>query len=159
VEQRISLITLGVAEVSRSCSFYERLGWATPCEEGAGVAFFPAGGLVFAVWDRSKLAADAGRTAAGAPGAMTLAHNVRSPAEVDAVLVEAEAAGATITQPARDTFWGATQAALPIRTAICGRWRTTPTGSSRTTGASGFRSSRAISGMAKPSGKAARPRT
>jgi catechol 2,3-dioxygenase-like lactoylglutathione lyase family enzyme len=106
VEQRISLITLGVAEVSRSCSFYERLGWATPCEEGAGVAFFPAGGLVFAVWDRSKLAADAGRTAAGAPGAMTLAHNVRSPAEVDAVLVEAEAAGATITQPARDTFWG-----------------------------------------------------
>jgi catechol 2,3-dioxygenase-like lactoylglutathione lyase family enzyme len=106
VEQRISLITLGVAEVSRSCSFYERLGWATPCEEGADVAFFPAGGLVFAVWDRSKLAADAGRTAAGAPGAMTLAHNVRSPAEVDAVLVEAEAAGATITQPARDTFWG-----------------------------------------------------
>jgi catechol 2,3-dioxygenase-like lactoylglutathione lyase family enzyme len=106
VEQRVSLVTLGVRDVARSRRFYEALGWRTGSDAGADVAFFQAGGLVVALWGRRELAADSGVEDAGGWGGVTLAHNVRSPAEVDAVLAEAAAAGATIARPGAETFWG-----------------------------------------------------
>lgn len=106
MEQRISVVTLGVADVPRARDFYRRLGWETRGDHGDDVAFFPAGGMVFALWGRETMADDMGLAAPGVPGAVALAHNVRSPAEVDAVLAEAAAAGAAITKPASETFWG-----------------------------------------------------
>jgi catechol 2,3-dioxygenase-like lactoylglutathione lyase family enzyme len=106
VEQRISLVTLGVAELDRSRAFYEALGWRTRAAAADDVIFFQAGGMVLALWSRASLAEDAGVADAGGWGGIALAHNVHSPAEVDAVLVEAEAAGATITRPGATTFWG-----------------------------------------------------
>jgi len=105
MEQRISLITLGVADLDRSMAFYGGLGWRGSSPDGE-VAFYQAGGMVFALWDRALLAADSGVPDGGGYGGITLAHNVRSPAEVDAVLAEAEAAGATIARPGAATFWG-----------------------------------------------------
>ncbi len=105
MEQRISLITLGVTDLQRAMAFYGALGWDGRSPDGE-VAFYQAGGMIFALWDRALLAADSGMTDAGGYGGITLAHNVRSPAEVDAVLEEAEAAGATIPRAGAETFWG-----------------------------------------------------
>ena len=105
MEQRISLITLGVADLRRSMDFYAALGWAGRSPDG-DVAFYQAGGMVVGLWDRASLAEDSGVADAGGWGGVTLAHNVRSPAEVDAVLAEAEAAGGTIGRPGAETFWG-----------------------------------------------------
>ena len=106
MEQRISLITLGVADLARARAFYEALGWTTGAEPDADVVFFQAGGMILALWDRAKLAADSGVQDSGGYGGVTLAYNVRSPDEVDAVLSEAEAAGALIARPGGETFWG-----------------------------------------------------
>jgi predicted lactoylglutathione lyase len=106
VEQRISLVTLGVADVMRARTFYERLGWQG--QEVEETVFFQAGGIAVVLWGRDKLADDAGvedRNTAGF-GGMTLAHNVRSRIEVDEVLGDAANAGAEITQAARETFYG-----------------------------------------------------
>ncbi|MEH1053634.1 VOC family protein [Micromonospora sp. CPCC 206171] len=103
MEQRISLITLGVADLPRARAFYERLGWQG--QEVEETVFFQAGGLALVLWGREKLAADAGVPDTG-PGGLTLAQNVRSRAEVDAVLATAERAGARITRPAAETFYG-----------------------------------------------------
>ncbi|MCW2638879.1 MAG: hypothetical protein JWP76_1185 [Dactylosporangium sp.] len=106
VEQRISLVTLGVADVMRARTFYERLGWQG--QEVEETVFFQAGGIAIVLWGRDKLADDAGvedRNTAGF-GGMTLAHNVRSRIEVDEVLGDAANAGAEITQAARETFYG-----------------------------------------------------
>ncbi len=106
MEQRLSLVTLGVADLARSRAFYEALGWTTGAEPDDDVVFFQAGGTIVALWSRERLAEDSGVEDSGGWGGVTLAHNVRSPAEVDAVLVEAAAAGATIARPAAETFWG-----------------------------------------------------
>jgi catechol 2,3-dioxygenase-like lactoylglutathione lyase family enzyme len=106
VQQRVSLITLGVTNLERSRAFYEALGWQTGAEPGDDVVFFQAGGLVVALWDRQALAEDSTVEDAGGWGGVTLAYNVRSPEEVDAVLAEAEAAGARIGRPGAETFWG-----------------------------------------------------
>jgi uncharacterized protein len=106
MEQRLSLITLGVADLERARAFYEALGWRSPTDPANGVAFFPSGGMVVALWSREALAEDSGVVDGGGWGGVTLAHNVRSPSEVDAVLEEAERAGATIVRPAGETFWG-----------------------------------------------------
>lgn len=105
MERRISLITLGVADVSRSRAFYDALGWAGTSPDGE-VVFIQTGGMVLALWDRALLAADSARPDGGGWGGVTLAHNVRSPAEVDAVLREAADAGATIGRPGAPTEWG-----------------------------------------------------
>lgn len=106
MEQRISLITLGVADLDRARTFYERLGWRG--QEVERTVFFQAGGLAVVLWGRRQLAEDAGLTDSGTDGfgGMSLAHNVRTRDEVDEVLAAAEAAGATVTRPARDTFYG-----------------------------------------------------
>ena len=106
MEQRISLITLGVADVGRARAFYERLGWRG--QEAEETVFFQAGSMALILWGRAKLADDCGVEDA-APGGfdgVVLAHNVRSRAEVDAVLADAARAGAEISQSARETFYG-----------------------------------------------------
>jgi hypothetical protein len=106
VEQRISVITLGVADLLRAREFYEALGWRSNAKPDDDVVFFQVGGTVVSLWGRDQLAADTAVEDGGGWGGITLAHNVRSPAEVDAVLAEAEAAGATIRRPGAETFWG-----------------------------------------------------
>jgi uncharacterized protein len=105
VEQRLSLVTLGVADLDASRRFYEALGWQqTPRAEG--VVFFQAGGMIVGLWDRDALAEDSGVADTGGWGGITLAHNVSSSAEVDAVIDEARAAGAAIAREPAETFWG-----------------------------------------------------
>jgi uncharacterized protein len=106
VEQRVSLVTLGVRDLGRARRFYETLGWKTGAEPGDDVVFFQAGCMVLALWGRDELAEDSGVEDAGGWGGVTLAYNVGSPAEVDDVMREAEAAGATITRKGAPTFWG-----------------------------------------------------
>jgi uncharacterized protein len=105
MEQRVSFITLGVADLARARAFYEALGWRAGNDD-PDVVFFQAGGMILALWGRDHLAEDSGVPDPGGWGGVTLAHNVRSPAEVDAVLAEAEAAGATVVRPGAATFWG-----------------------------------------------------
>lgn len=106
MEQRVSLITLGVADLARARRFYERLGWHG--QEVEQTVFFQAGGQAVVLWDRAKLAADAGVDDDGTCSfaGMVLAHNVRSVDEVDQVVRRAAAAGATVTRPPADTFYG-----------------------------------------------------
>ena len=106
MEQRVSLITLGVADLGRARAFYEALGWSTGAAPDDDVVFFQAGGMIVALWGREQLAADTGVPDGSGWGGMTLAHNVRSPAEVDAVLAEADAAGGTVLRSGAETFWG-----------------------------------------------------
>jgi uncharacterized protein len=109
MDQRLSLITLGVRDVSRAQAFYEALGWHLDGgmdDETDHVAFFQAGGLIVALWDRGKLARDSRVQDTGGWGGVTLAYNVRSPEEVDAVLAQARTAGASIARSGAATFWG-----------------------------------------------------
>ncbi len=106
MEQRLSLVTLGVADLDRAREFYEQLGWHG--QEVEETVFFQAGTMGVVLWGRDKLAEDCGL--ADAPhegfGGIALAHNVRSPDEVDEVLTAAAGAGATITRSAAETFYG-----------------------------------------------------
>jgi len=106
VEQRLSLVTLGVGDLARSRAFYQSLGWKTGAEPGDEVVFFQAGGAVVALWERTKLAEDSAVSDSGGWGGVTLAHNVGSPAAVDAVIEEARVAGASIAREPAPTFWG-----------------------------------------------------
>lgn len=106
MDQRVSLITLGVTNLDRAVDFYERLGWSPGNEwRSQGVAFFQCVGMVLALWDRDELARDSGTTA-HAPGAITLAMNVDSPRVVDEVLSEASRAGARVARAGAKTDWG-----------------------------------------------------
>jgi catechol 2,3-dioxygenase-like lactoylglutathione lyase family enzyme len=106
MKQRVSLITLGVSDLGRARRFYEALGWETGAAKGDGVVFFQAGEMVVALWDRAGLAADSSVEDSGGWGGITLALNLGSPAEVDAVTEEARAAGAIIGREPAETFWG-----------------------------------------------------
>ena len=106
MEQRVSLITLGVTDLEASRRFYEALGWTTGASPADDVVFFQAGGMIVALWDRSKLAEDSGVPDGEGWGGVTLAYNVGSPEEVDTVIGEAEEAGATIARRPGKTFWG-----------------------------------------------------
>ena len=106
MEQRLSLVTLGVGDLERARAFYERLGWTTGADPGADVVFFQAPGMIFALWDRASLAEDSCVADGGGWGGVTLAYNTRTPAEVDAVIEEARGAGATIGREPAETFWG-----------------------------------------------------
>jgi uncharacterized protein len=108
VTPRITLITLGVANVARTRAFYEKLGLKASSAGNDDVAFFDVNGVVLAVWSRDSLADDAG-TKAPPPGQFSgtaLAWNLSSETEVDAALSHAVACGATLTKPAQKTFWG-----------------------------------------------------
>jgi uncharacterized protein len=103
MEQRLSLVTLGVTDLARARAFYEALGWSGAQQPDDEVCFFQAGGMVFGLW-----------TALGGHGApgIELAYNVRSPDEVAAVLAEAERAGGTIKRAADKAVWGGTTGAF-----------------------------------------------
>ena len=106
MDQRLSLITLGVADLERARAFYTALGWRSDTDPSMDVCFFQAGGMVVALWDRAKLAEDSGVEDSGGWGGVTLAYNTRSDAEVDEVVAQAEAAGASVPRPPGATFWG-----------------------------------------------------
>jgi predicted lactoylglutathione lyase len=106
MEQRVSLITLGVRDLQRAREFYERLGWQ--CQEVEETVFFQAGGMAIVLWGRDKLALDCGiadKQGGGFEG-IALTHNVRSRAEVDGVVAAAERAGAAVTRLPAQTFYG-----------------------------------------------------
>jgi predicted lactoylglutathione lyase len=100
VEQRLSLVTLGVRDLERARRFYEALGWTSGAAPADDVVFFQAGCMIVALWGREQLAEDGGW------GGITLAYNTRSREEVDSVLAEAEATGATIPRAGAETLWG-----------------------------------------------------
>lgn len=103
MQPRISLVTLGVRDLGRARSFYEALGWEDARQPDDEIVFFQAGGMVLGLWTRLG-----GHGASG----IELAHNVRSPEEVDAVLAEAVAAGGTVVRPAAVMEWGGTSGAF-----------------------------------------------
>jgi catechol 2,3-dioxygenase-like lactoylglutathione lyase family enzyme len=137
VEQRVSLVTLGVSDLARARAFYEGLGWTTGAAPGDDVVFFQAGDMVLALWDRAGLAQDSGVQDAPGWGGVTLALNLGSPGEVDAVAEEARAAGAAIAREPGPTFWGGYSAAFvdpeghPWEIAHNPRWTLTPDGGVR----------------------------
>ena len=107
MEQRLSLITLGVSDLTRSTEFYNRLGWRRSLANTEGITFFQAGGMALALYPREELAKDATVAPEGQGfSGIALAYNTRNRNEVDSVLKEAQAAGATIVKPAEEAFWG-----------------------------------------------------
>ena len=106
MEPRISLVTLGVADLARATAFYAALGWVG--QEVQETVFVQAGGLALVLWDRDKLAADCGLPVGPAQGfgGIVLAHNVRDRAEVDDIVAAARAAGAAVPRPPAETFYG-----------------------------------------------------
>jgi predicted lactoylglutathione lyase len=106
MKQRVSLITLGVADLGRARAFYEALDWKSSAKPGDDVVFFQAGDMVLALWDRARLAEDSCVEDGGGWGGATLALNLGSPAEVDAAIEQARQAGATIGREPAATFWG-----------------------------------------------------
>jgi uncharacterized protein len=113
VEQRLSLVTLGVTDLARARAFYEALGWTTGAAPDDDVVFFQAGGMIVALWGRAQLAEDSVIEDSGGWGGITFAYNTRSQDEFDKVMAEAEAAGATIARPAGETFWGGYSGIFP----------------------------------------------
>jgi catechol 2,3-dioxygenase-like lactoylglutathione lyase family enzyme len=107
MDQRISILTLGVGNLPRSRSFFERLGWRASSASSEAIVFFEAGGMALALYPRAELAKDANLAAEGQGfSGITIAYNARTRAEVDTVLAQAEAAGARILKPAQEAFWG-----------------------------------------------------
>lgn len=106
MEHRISLITLGVDDMDRAAAFYEALGWAR-VETSDGVIAFDLIGQALGLYPRAALARDLGLPPERlGHGAMTLGHNLESPAAVDALMEKARMAGAEVIKPAQEVFWG-----------------------------------------------------
>jgi uncharacterized protein len=107
MDQRLSLVTLGVSDLRRAVAFYTALGWSPGNDfEAQDVAFFQGPGTVVALWHRDELAKDSAVDDPGGWGGVTLAYNTRTTGEVDEVIAQAEAAGATIGRRPAETFWG-----------------------------------------------------
>jgi predicted lactoylglutathione lyase len=137
MRQRVTLITLGVGDLERARRFYEAIGWRTNAAPGDDVAFFQAGDMVVALWDRERLAEDSCVDDAPGWGGVTLALNLASPEEVDRVSEEARAAGARIGREPAETFWGGYSAVFidpeghPWEIAHNPRWTVTENGGVR----------------------------
>ena len=107
MDQRISIVTLGTNDLPRAIAFWEAMGWPRRAKAFDAIAMFQCGGVAFALYPFDKLAEDCGMRDRGEGfGGFTLAHNVASKAEVDALLARAVANGATLQKPAHDAFWG-----------------------------------------------------
>jgi predicted lactoylglutathione lyase len=109
MDQRLSLVTLGVADVAAATAFYERLGWKrSVANSNDDVTFFQLGGIILGLYGAQALADDIGIEYADRIGfnSVTLAYNARSKEEVDQVLADAAVAGANLVKPAADAFWG-----------------------------------------------------
>jgi len=137
MDQRLSLITLGVSDLPRARAFYEGLGWKTRAAPGDDVVFFQAGCMVVALWSRDQLAEDSGVQDSGGWGGITLAYNTRTAEEVDRVIEEARAAGGTIPREPDETFWGGYSGMFvdpdghPWEVAHNPRWTITPDGATK----------------------------
>jgi predicted lactoylglutathione lyase len=134
MRQRVTVITLGVSDLLRARDFYEALGWKTGAEPGDDVVFFQTGDMVLSLWDRTRLAEDSCVKDAPGWGGVTLALNLGSREEVDAVTEEARAAGATIGREPAETFWGGYSSVFldpeghPWEIAFNPHWELTPAG-------------------------------
>jgi hypothetical protein len=107
VDQRVSLITLGVADLDRAGAYYAALGWRKAVESQPGISFYQLPGQVLGLFPLAELARDQGREGAELGfGAMTLAHNLSSPEAVDRAYAQALAAGAAGLKPPEKVFWG-----------------------------------------------------
>jgi predicted lactoylglutathione lyase len=106
MDQRLSLVTLGVRDLERARRFYEGLGWTSGAAPADDVVFFQTGGMIVALWGRDQLAEDSGVEDGGGWGGVTLAYNTRSADEVDTVIEQARAAGGAIVREPGETFWG-----------------------------------------------------
>ncbi len=106
MEQRLSIVTLGTADMERACIFWEAMGLQRKSRSTPGMAFFQLGGMALGLYPFDKLADDCHLPGGPPAGAVTLCHNTRSEAEVDAILAAATAAGATLHVPAHKAFWG-----------------------------------------------------
>jgi uncharacterized protein len=106
MDQRVSVITLGVDDLRRAQRFYEALGWRSNTPAEMEVVFFQAGAMVLALWSRASNAEDSGVELGSGYGGVTLAYNVGSPAEVDETIAQARAAGAVVSREPGETFWG-----------------------------------------------------
>jgi predicted lactoylglutathione lyase len=137
MRQRVTVITLGVHDLARARRFYEALGWETGAEPDDDVVFFQAGEMVLALWDRARLAEDSCVEDAPGWGGVTLALNLASREEVDAVTEEARAAGATVAREPGETFWGGYDSVFldpeghPWEIAHNPHWKLTPEGGVR----------------------------
>jgi predicted lactoylglutathione lyase len=134
MRQRVTVITLGARDLARARRFYEALGWKTGAAPDDEVVFFQAGDMVLSLWDRAKLAEDSCVEDAGGWGGVTLALNLGSREEVDAVTEQARAAGATNGREPAETFWGGYSSAFidqeghPWEIAHNPHWTLTPDG-------------------------------
>ena len=107
MDQRITLITLGVDNLDRSVAFFERLGWRRSVKQAEGIAFFQCGSIAFSLYPKEALARDVGVQATGGGSeSFAIAYNTRSKEEVDDLLAEVETAGAKVIKPAEEAFWG-----------------------------------------------------
>lgn len=106
MDSRLSIITLGTADLARATAFWEALGLERRARQVDGIAFFQLGGIALGLYPFDKLAEDCGLPEAAASGRVTLAHNCRTEAEVDDILAAAVAAGGTLLKPAHKAFWG-----------------------------------------------------
>jgi catechol 2,3-dioxygenase-like lactoylglutathione lyase family enzyme len=138
MEKRVSLITLGVGDLARAVAFYGALGWEPDNDfEAQDVAFYQVPGIIFALWHRDELAADSAVSDPGGWGGVTLAYNTSTTEDVDAVIAEAEAAGATISRRPGETFYGGYSGVFvdpdghPWEVAYNPRWRVTEDGHTR----------------------------
>lgn len=140
MRQRVTVITLGVSDLARAQAFDEALGWRSGASPAEDVVFFQAGDMVVSLWDRAKLAEDSGVHDDGDWGGVTLALNLPSPGEVDAVTEQARAAGATIAREPAATFWGGYSSVFvdpdghPWEIAHNPHWSLTPEGGVRSLG-------------------------
>lgn len=106
MDQRVSVVTLGVFDLGRTRAFYDALGWHTDAGADDDVAFYQAGGMILALWGATELAQDSGLAPGEGFGGVALAYNARSPEEVDLVVAQAADAGARIAREPAQTFWG-----------------------------------------------------
>jgi predicted lactoylglutathione lyase len=106
MKQRLSLVTLGVADKARARAFYEALGWSGAGGDGDEPVFFQCGDMIVALWERESLATDSCAHDNGGWGGITLAHCTWSREEVDSITEAARAAGATVAREPAETFWG-----------------------------------------------------
>src|SRR5437899_11236536 len=125
MKQRVSLLTLGVADLPRARAFYEALGWTTNAGPEDDVVFFQAGAMIVALWGREQLAEDCGLEDTRGFGGIALAHNVGSPAEVELCWPKRRRRAPRWSAPARRPSGEATRASSSTPTAIRGRSPTT----------------------------------
>ena len=107
MEQRFTILTIGVTDLQRSTEFFEKLGWQRSVKDAQGISFFQCGSVAISLYPRSELAKDANvQLDNKGSGDFAIAYNTRLKEEVDAVLDEAKSAGAEIVKPAEEAFWG-----------------------------------------------------